>query len=51
MRIKVRHLKKARFENLLRLARSLHLDTEGMSHGQVARLVYWRITRNGENRH
>lgn len=45
MKLTVGKLKKAKPENLLRLARSLNLKTEGMSHGQVARLVRWRITR------
>ena len=47
MDIKVAKLKKARSENLLRLAlaRALRLNTTGMSHNQVARLIRWRITR------
>jgi hypothetical protein len=45
MNITVGKLKKAKPENLIRLAQSLHLRTEGMSHRQVARLVRWRITR------
>jgi hypothetical protein len=44
-------LRRAKTENLLRLARSLKLHTEGMSHRQIASLVYWRITRNDMNRH
>lgn len=40
-----RKLLDAQPENVLRLARSLHLRTDGMSRGQVARLVHWRITR------
>jgi hypothetical protein len=43
--ISVRKLKGAKPENLLRLAQFLHLETTGMSHGQVARLIRWRITR------
>lgn len=45
VQITVAKLKKAKPENLLRLARSLKLNTEGMSHRQIARLIRWRITR------
>ena len=38
-------LKKAKHENLIRLANALSLRIEGMRHGQIARLVRWRITR------
>lgn len=38
-------LKKAKPENLIRLAKALKLRIEGMRHGQIARLVRWRITR------
>lgn len=51
MKIMRRHLRKAKPENLLRLARSLKLRVEGMSHRQIVSLVYWRITRTGMNRH
>lgn len=44
--IPVRKLKGAKPENLKRLANALKLDTEGMSHKQIARLVRWRITRD-----
>lgn len=45
MNLTVAKLRRAKPENLLRLAHSLNLRTEGMSHRQVARLVRWRITR------
>jgi hypothetical protein len=45
MNLSVGRLKKAKPENLLRLARFLSLRTDGMSHRQVAKLVRWRITR------
>ena len=38
MRIGRSTLRAAKPENLLRLARSLHLNTDGMSHRQVAAL-------------
>ncbi len=38
-------LRKASPTNLLRLAGWLKLNTQGMSHKQIIRLVYWRITR------
>lgn len=38
-------LLKSRPENLSRLARFMHLKIDGMSAGQIARLIYWRITR------
>jgi hypothetical protein len=38
-------LKKAKPENLIRLALFLGLDITGMKHRQIARLVRWRITR------
>jgi hypothetical protein len=38
-------LKKAKLENLIRLANALGLNVEGMRHPQIARLVRWRITR------
>jgi hypothetical protein len=44
--ISVRKLKGAKPENLKRLADSLKLNTDGMSHRQIARLIRWRITRS-----
>jgi len=38
-------LKKSKPENLIRLANWLKLHIEGMSHRQIAKLVWWRITR------
>ena len=46
MKISRRQLRKAKPENLIRLANALKLRTSGMSHRQVAALVYWRITRH-----
>lgn len=51
MKIYRRNLRKAAPENLLRLARFLKLRTSGMSNRQIVNLIYWRITRNGFNRH
>jgi hypothetical protein len=51
MKIMRRHLRKAKHENLLRLASFLKLRVDGMSHRQISSLVYWRITRNQMNRH
>ena len=44
-------LKKAKPENLLRLANWLKLYTDGMSHRQIAKLVWWRITRDTVERY
>lgn len=38
-------LRKAKPENVLRLAHWLNLNVDNMSIRQVIRLVYWRITR------
>ena len=38
-------LRKATQSNLLRLANWLKLNTLNMSHKQIIKLVYWRITR------
>jgi hypothetical protein len=46
MKISRRQLRKSKPENLLRLAKVLKLRTDGMSHRQIAALVYWRITRH-----
>jgi hypothetical protein len=51
MKIMRRHLKKAKPENILRLARFLKLRVDDMSHRQIVSLVYWRITRTGMNRY
>jgi len=46
IRIEKRHLKRARPEALVRLARWLGLRRiEEMSHRQLSRLVHWLITR------
>jgi len=40
-------LKRAKHENLLRLARSLKLhDIDEMSHRQLVALVWWLLTRH-----
>ena len=39
------HLKKAKQENLIRLAKALKLDIRGMSQGHIVRLVAWRLSR------
>ena len=44
-------LLKAKPENVIRLAKYLKLHINGMSHRQIASLVYWRITRTGYNRY
>lgn len=51
MKIMKRHLRKAKPENLFRLAKSLKLNITNMSHRQIVALVYWRITRNEMNRY
>ncbi len=38
-------LRRAKYANVIRLAKSLELRIEGMSQAHVIRLVYWRITR------
>jgi hypothetical protein len=45
MMISRRTLRRSQPANLLRLANWLKLRTEGMSHRQISKLVYWRITR------
>jgi len=45
MDLTVAKLRKAKPENLVRLAKFLKLNTKGMSHAHLARLVRWRITR------
>lgn len=44
-------LLKAKPENVVRLAHYLKLHIDGMSIRQIAKLVYWRITRTGYNRY
>jgi len=51
MKIKIYHLKKAKSENVIRLARWLKLHIDNMSMRQIIKLVYWRITRNPNSRH
>ena len=38
-------LKGSQPANLARLAKHLKLRVDGMKHGQIARLVHWRLTR------
>ena len=45
MYIKKNTLLRAKPSNVIRLAKYLNLYTDQMSHHQVAKLVYWRITR------
>jgi len=40
------NLKKAKIENVKRLAKWLKLDIEGMSDRQIIKLVWWRITKH-----
>lgn len=47
--LSVGQLKKAKPENLIRLAKALKLNVEGMSHIQIARLIHWRVTRPDMN--
>ena len=44
--ITINNLKKAKPENVIRLARFLKLRIQGMSIGQIIRLVHWRIKPN-----
>lgn len=46
MIIKKHHLKNAKPENVVRLAKFLKLNIDGMSHKQIISLVWWRLTRN-----
>lgn len=50
MMIKIANLKKAKPENVIRLAKFLKLNIDGMSMRQIIKLVYWRI-RRGVARH
>lgn len=44
-------LRAATPENLIRLGKWLKLDTDAVvSHKQLAKLVYWRITRDEKRR-
>jgi hypothetical protein len=43
-------LNKATYVNLVRYATYLHLETSGMRRAQIARLIYWRITRSPDRR-
>ena len=51
IKIKISDLKKARPENVIRLANWLKLKINNMSIQQIIKLVYWRITRNFNSRH
>jgi len=44
--IRRRTLYKAKPENVVRLARFLKLNVDGMSHRQTCRLVAWRLSRH-----
>lgn len=44
--MKTATLKKAKPENVVRLAKWLKLDIDGMSHRHIVKLVKWRITRH-----
>lgn len=46
--ISVRELKNSKHENLVRLAKYLKLHClDNMSHRQLAKLIRWRLTREG----
>lgn len=45
MKIRKRDLYNSKPDNLIRLANYLGLNIEGMRHKQLARLIYWRLTR------
>lgn len=49
--IKIKTLKKAKLEDILRLSKWLKLNTDGMSLRQIIKLIKWRITRTGINRY
>lgn len=44
-------LKKAKPENVIRLAIYLKLYINKMSINQIIGLIYWRLSRTGYNRH
>ena len=44
--MKKSELKYAKPENVIRLARYLKLNIEGMSNRQIIKLVYWRLHKN-----
>lgn len=39
-------LRKSKPEYIIRFAKWLDLSIYGMSHNQIANLIYWRITRS-----
>ena len=43
-------LKKAKPEDVIRLAKWLKLRIDGMSHRQVIKLIYWLITREDKRK-
>lgn len=45
MNIKIRHLKKSKPDNIIRLAKWLHLKIDGMSLRQIIKLINWRLGR------
>lgn len=46
MSFKKRTLMKANLTNLIRLASYLKLNTQYMSHSQIASLIIWRLHKN-----
>ena len=49
MLIKIEHLKKAKPENVIRLARWLKLNIEGLNIEQIINLVYYRFVKDKYN--
>lgn len=49
--MKLSTLKKAKPEDVLRLAKWLRLRINGMSYNQILKLIKWRTTRGEHNRH
>jgi hypothetical protein len=43
--IKIKHLKRAKPESVIRLANWLKLRIDGMSNRQIIKLVNWRLSR------
>lgn len=38
-------LQQSKTENLIRLANFLRIETNGLNHNQIARVIHWRITQ------
>lgn len=49
--MKLSTLRKAKPEDVLRLAKWLRLRINGMSYNQILKLIKWRTTRGINNRH